>query len=51
MSDSLKKYLDLPSHNMRNEKVLFDYLKDKVWKTLQGWKHKFFFVGGNDVLN
>lgn len=32
------------------KKLLIDYLKQQVWNTLQGWKHKFFSVGGKEVL-
>lgn len=27
-----------------------NFLKDKIWKTLQGWKCSFFSVDGKEVL-
>lgn len=33
-------YLGLPSSVGRRKKDVFNFIKDKVWKKLQGWKQK-----------
>ena len=35
-----EKYLGLPPVMGRHEKVSFNYIKDRVWGKLQGWKEK-----------
>ena len=35
-----EKYLGLPPVVGRHEKVSFNYIKDRVWGKLQGWKEK-----------
>jgi hypothetical protein len=34
------KYLGLPVYVGRSRSKMFEYLKDKVWKRIQGWKQK-----------
>lgn len=34
------KYLGLPSLIGRHKKASFDYIKERVWRKLQGWKEK-----------
>jgi hypothetical protein len=34
------RYLGMPSMIGRNKKALFIYLKDKMWKKIQGWSRK-----------
>ncbi|KAJ9140195.1 hypothetical protein P3X46_030871 [Hevea brasiliensis] len=31
-------YFGLPSHVGRNHRAVFDFVKDRIWKSLQGWK-------------
>ncbi|KAL5571057.1 hypothetical protein UlMin_020654 [Ulmus minor] len=43
-------YLGLPTFSMRNKRIQFGYIRDRVVKKLQGWKEKFFSQGGKEVL-
>ncbi|KAL5564541.1 hypothetical protein UlMin_027705 [Ulmus minor] len=43
-------YLGLPTFSMRNKRLQFGYLRDRVVKKLQGWKEKFYSQGGKEVL-
>lgn len=45
-----KKYLGLPSHVGREKEESFKYLKDTIWKQVQGWMEKELSVGGKEVL-
>ena len=35
-----EKYMGLPSFVGRKKKASLDYIKEKVWKKLQGWEEK-----------
>ena len=35
-----EKYLGLPSFVGRNKKASLTFIKERVWKKLQGWKEK-----------
>lgn len=37
-----EKYLGLPTVVGRNKKASLNYIKDRVWGKLQGWKEKLF---------
>lgn len=50
MAPLLGNYLCLPSQNDRNKNRMFNQVKDRVSKTLQGWKGTFFSVGDKKVL-
>ena len=44
------KYLGLPSDVGRTKEGSFKYLKDRIWKQVQGWMEKALSVGGKEVL-
>lgn len=44
------KYLGLPSLIGRNKKVVFDFLKDKVWKCINHWSSKHLSKAGKETL-
>ena len=45
-----EKYLGLPALVGREETRSFIYLKERVWKKLQGWKEKLLSIAGREVL-
>ena len=45
-----EKYLGLPAFVGRAKKQSFIYLKERVWKKLQGWKEKIISQAGREVL-
>jgi hypothetical protein len=45
-----EKYLGLPVYMGRSKEKTFTYLKDRVWKRLQGWKEKLLSKAGKEVL-
>lgn len=45
-----KRYLGLPVHVGISRTSMFAYLKDKVWKRIQGWKEKFLSWAGKEIL-
>ena len=44
------KYLGMPSDVGASVNGAFKYLKDRVWKRVQGWMEKSLSAGGNEVL-
>ena len=44
------KYLGLPSLVGRNKKASFDYIKERLWRKLQGWEEKLLSQAGREVL-
>jgi hypothetical protein len=44
------RYLGMPSMIGRNKKALFCYLKDRMWKRIQGWSGKHLSKAGKEVL-
>jgi hypothetical protein len=45
-----EKYLGMPSDVGRSLNGAFKYLKDRVWKRIQGWLELLLSVGGKDIL-
>ena len=45
-----EKYLGLPSLVGRNKKSSFNYIKERVWRKLQGWEKKLLSQVGREVL-
>ena len=47
---SYEKYLGLPSFVGRNKKSSFNYIKERVWRKLQGWEEKLLSQAGREIL-
>ena len=47
---SYEKYLGLPSLVGRNKKSSFNYIKERVWRKLQGWEEKLLSQAGREIL-
>ena len=45
-----EKYLGLPSLVGKGKKASFNYIKERVWKKLQGWEGKLLSQAGMEVL-
>jgi len=45
-----EKYLGLPVYMGRSKEKTFNYLKDRVWKRIQGWKEKLLSWAGKEIL-
>jgi hypothetical protein len=45
-----EKYLVMPSDIGRSTNGAFKYLKDRIWKSVQGWLEKTMASGGKEVL-
>lgn len=35
---------------VRQKKITFEYIKERVWKKIQGWKEKLLLKGGKEIL-
>ena len=45
-----EKYLGLPSLTRRRKNPSFNYIKERVWRKLQGWEGKLLSQAGKEVL-
>ena len=45
-----EKYLGLPVVVGKNKKASLNYIKERVWAKLQGWKEKLLSQAGREVL-
>ena len=45
-----EKYLGLPTVVGKNKKASLNYIKERVWAKLQGWKEKLLSQAGREVL-
>ena len=45
-----EKYLGLPSLVGKNKNASFNYIKERVWKKIQGWKEKLLSQVGREIL-
>jgi hypothetical protein len=45
-----EKYLGLPVYVGRSRTKTFEYIKDRVWKRIQGWKERMLSKAGKDIL-
>lgn len=45
-----EKYLGFPSLIRRGKKVSFNYIKERVWRKLQGWVEKLLSRASREVL-
>ena len=45
-----EKYIGLPSFVGKRKKASFEFIKEKVWRKLQGWEEKLLSQAGRDVL-
>ena len=43
-------YLGLPSFVGRRKKDVFNFIRDKVWKRLQGWNKRMLSRAGKEIL-
>ena len=44
------RYLGLPVYMGRSKKSVFAYLKERVWKRIQGWKEKLLSKASKETL-
>lgn len=47
---SYDKYLGLPTMVGKNRRNTFNFLREKVWKRVNGWKESLYSAGGKEVL-
>jgi hypothetical protein len=43
------KYMGLPAFVGRSKQQVFNFIQDRVWKKLKGWKEKFLLTTGREV--
>jgi hypothetical protein len=45
-----EKYLGLPVYVGQSKMKVFEYLKDRIWKRIQGWIEKMLSRAGKEIL-
>jgi ribonuclease HI len=45
-----QRYLGLPVHLGASKKKEFEYIKEKIWRRIQGWKEKLLSRAGKEIL-
>ena len=45
------KYLGVPTLMVHSKKLVFNEMKDQIWKKLQGWKEKLVSCASREVLH
>jgi hypothetical protein len=48
--DQFSRYLGMPTQIGRSKNQVFDYIQDRVWKKLKGWKEKHLSFAGRSTL-
>lgn len=48
--ESHSKYLGLPTFVGQSKQQVFNFVQERVWKKLKGWKEKFLSNAGREVL-
>lgn len=48
--DRHEKYLGLPTIVGKSKKIIFQCIKERIWKKLQGWKEKLLSRAGKEIL-
>jgi hypothetical protein len=50
ISENITKYLGMPTHFGRSKEHDFNFIMDRVWKKLKGWKERCLSFEGRGVL-
>lgn len=50
ISDNINKYLGMPTHFGRSKEQDFNFIMDRIWKKLKGWKEKCLSFEGRGIL-
>jgi hypothetical protein len=45
-----QRYLGLPVHLGASIRKEFEYIKEKIWRCIQGWKEKLLSRAGKEIL-
>jgi hypothetical protein len=48
--NQFSKYLGMPTQMARSKRQTFDYIQDRIWKKLNGWKEKHLSFAGRSTL-